>query len=98
MASCGARPDPIAPPATPPGSEAVPGAGDGSPAGASVFRAGAVYVVVTVLLTYPPAQRLRVMDAGEPAFVDWVMAGEARALEGDHVRLREGNMLRRVRS
>src|SRR5439155_770944 len=67
MASCGARPDPIAPPATPPGSEAVPGAGDGSPAGASVFRAGAVYVVLTVLLTYPLALRLRVMDAGDSA-------------------------------
>ena len=97
MASCGARPDPIAPPATPPGSEAVPGAGDGSPAGASVFRAGAVYVVLTVLLTYPLALRLRIMDAGDSAFFAWVMAWEAHALKTDPVRLPQGNMFHPLR-
>src|SRR6266849_7486792 len=97
MASCGASSAPIAPPAPPPGSEAAPGAGDGSPAGVRVFRAGALYVALTVLLTYPLALRLRIMDAGDSAFFAWVMAWEAHALKADPARLPHGNMFHPLR-
>jgi len=97
MASFGVRPDPIAPPATPPGSEAVRGAGDGSPAGVRVLRAGALYVALTVLLTYPLALRLRIMDAGDSAFFAWVMAWEAHALKTEPARLPHGNMFHPLR-
>src|SRR5881397_1645007 len=97
MASFGVRPDPIASPATPPGSEAVRGAGNGSPEGVRVFRAGALYVVLTLLLTYPLALRLRIMDAGDSAFFAWVMAWEVHALKTDPAQLPHGNMFHPLR-
>ena len=93
MATFGARPDPIAPPATPPGSETGRGAG----AGLRVFRAGALYAALTILLTYPLALRLRIMDAGDSAFFAWVMAWEAHALKSDPARLPHGNMFHPLR-
>jgi len=97
MASCGASSGPIAPPATPPGSEAARGSGLGLPAGLSVLRAGALYVVLTVLFTYPLALRLRIMDAGDSAFFAWVMAWEVHALKTDPARLPHGNMFHPLR-
>src|SRR5438552_14465198 len=96
MASCGASSDPTAPPAIPPGSEPARRARD-SPAGVRVLRAGALYLALTVVLTYPLALHLRVMDAGDSAFFAWVMAWEAHALETDPARLPHGNMLHPLR-
>src|SRR5207247_383007 len=96
MASCGASSDPTAPPAIPPGSEPARRARD-SPAGVRVLRAGALYLALTVVLTYPLALHLRVMDAGDSAFFAWVMAWEAHALESDPGRLPHGNMFHPLR-
>jgi len=62
-----------------------------------VFRAGALYVALTVLLTYPLALRLRVMDAGDSAFFAWLMAWEVHALKTDPARLPHGNMFHPLR-
>jgi len=97
MASCGASSGPIAPPAPPPGSEAVRGGGAGSPAGWRLLRAGALYLALTFVLTYPLALRLRIMDAGDSAFFAWVMAWEAHALKTDPAQLPHGNMFHPLR-
>ena len=62
-----------------------------------VLRAGALYLALTVVLTYPLALHLRVMDAGDSAFFAWVMAWEAHALESDPGRLPHGNMFHPLR-
>jgi len=62
-----------------------------------VLRAGALYVALTALLTYPLALRLRIMDAGDSAFFAWVMAWEAHALKTEPARLPHGNMFHPLR-
>ena len=69
----------------------------GLPAGARVLRAVALYAALTVVLTYPLALRLRIMDAGDSAFFAWVMAWEAHALKTDPARLPHGNMFHPLR-
>jgi len=61
------------------------------------LRAGALYLVLTLLFTYPLALRLRIMDAGDSAFFAWVMAWEAHALKTDPARLPHGNMFHPLR-
>ena len=61
------------------------------------LRASALYLLLTLLLTYPLALRLRIMDAGDSAFFAWVMAWEAHALHTDPARLPHGNMLHPLR-
>jgi hypothetical protein len=56
------------------------------------LRASALYLLLTVVLTYPLAFRLRIMDAGDSAFFAWVMAWEAHALATDPARLPHGNI------
>jgi len=62
-----------------------------------VARAAALYLVLTVVFTYPLALRLRIMDAGDSAFFTWVMAWEAHALRTDPARLPHGNMFHPLR-
>jgi hypothetical protein len=62
-----------------------------------VLRAGALYLALTALLTYPLALRLAIMDAGDSAFFTWVMAWEAHALKTDPGRLPHGNMFHPLR-
>jgi len=52
-----------------------------------VLRAAGLYALLTVVLTWPMAARLRIMDAGDSAFFAWEMAWEAHALATDPVRL-----------
>jgi hypothetical protein len=59
--------------------------------------AASLYLVLTVLLTYPLAFRLRTMDAGDSAFFAWVMGWEAHALKSDPARLPHGNMFHPLR-
>jgi hypothetical protein len=61
------------------------------------LRAAALYVFLTLVLTYPLALRLRIMDAGDSAFFAWVMAWEAHALTTDPARLPHGNMFHPLR-
>jgi hypothetical protein len=61
------------------------------------LRAGGLYLVLTILFTYPLAFRLRIMDAGDSAFFAWVMAWEAHALGTDPARLPHGNMFHPLR-
>ncbi len=52
-----------------------------------VLRAAGLYAFLTVVLTWPMAARLRIMDAGDSAFFAWEMAWEVHALATDPVRL-----------
>jgi hypothetical protein len=62
-----------------------------------LLRAAAVYVVLTVALTYPLARRLHIMDAGDSAFFAWVMAWETHALGTDPKLFPHGNMFHPLR-
>ena len=61
------------------------------------LRASALYLLLTVALTWPLAFRLRIMDAGDSAFFAWVMAWEVHALKTDPGRLPHGNMFHPLR-
>jgi hypothetical protein len=61
------------------------------------LRASGLYLILTILFTYPLAFRLRIMDAGDSAFFAWVMAWEAHALGTDPARLPHGNMFHPLR-
>jgi hypothetical protein len=63
----------------------------------AVLRAGLVYAVLTVALTFPLAFRLRIMDAGDSAFFAWAIGWERRALLSDPARLPHGNMFHPLR-
>lgn len=51
-----------------------------------------LYAVLTVVLTWPMALRLRIMDPGDSAFFAWVMAWEIHALRSDPARLAHANV------
>jgi hypothetical protein len=59
---------------------------------AGLLRAAALYSALTVLLTYPLAFRLRLMDAGDSAFFAWAIGWERHALLTGPSRLPHGNM------
>jgi hypothetical protein len=59
---------------------------------AGSLRAAALYAALTVLLTYPLAFRLHLMDAGDSAFFAWAIGWERHALLTNPSRLPHGNM------
>jgi len=59
---------------------------------AGPLRAAALYAALTVLLTYPLAFRLHLMDAGDSAFFAWAIGWERHALFTSPSRLPHGNM------
>jgi hypothetical protein len=59
---------------------------------AGSLRAAALYAALTVLLTYPLAFRLHLMDAGDSAFFAWAIGWERHALLTGPARLPHGNM------
>ena len=59
---------------------------------AGSLRAAALYAALTVLLTYPLAFRLHLMDAGDSAFFAWAIGWERHALFHAPARLPHGNM------
>jgi hypothetical protein len=63
----------------------------------TLLRAGLLFAVLTAVLTYPLAFRLRVMDAGDSAFFAWAIGWERHALFTDPGRLPHGNMFHPLR-
>lgn len=61
------------------------------------LRAAALYLGLTVLLTFPLGFKLRIMDAGDGAFFAWAMAWEIHALKTDPARLPHGNIFHPLR-
>ena len=59
---------------------------------AGSLRAAALYTALTVLLTYPLAFRLHLMDAGDSAFFAWAIGWERHALFNAPALLPHGNM------
>jgi hypothetical protein len=59
---------------------------------AGSLRAAALYAALTVLLTFPLAFRLHLMDAGDSAFFAWAIGWERHALLTSPSRLPHGNM------
>ena len=59
---------------------------------AGSLRAAALYAALTVLLTYPLAFRLHLMDAGDSAFFAWAIGWERHALFHAPALLPHGNM------
>ena len=59
---------------------------------AGSLRAAALYTGLTVLLTYPLAVRLHLMDAGDSAFFAWAIGWERHALFHAPSLLPHGNM------
>jgi len=59
---------------------------------AGSLRAAALYAALTVLLTFPLAFRLHLMDAGDSAFFAWAIGWERHALLTSPTRLPHGNM------
>ena len=59
---------------------------------AESLRAIALYAALTVLLTFPLAFRLHLMDAGDSAFFAWAIGWERHALLTSPSRLPHGNM------
>lgn len=57
-----------------------------------LFRAALLYAALTVVLTYPLALQLRIMDAGDSAFFAWAIGWERHALLSEPSRLPHGNM------
>jgi hypothetical protein len=59
---------------------------------AGSLRAAALYAALTVLLTYPLAFRLHLMDAGDSAFFAWAIGWERHALFHAPSLMPHGNM------
>lgn len=55
-------------------------------------RAAGVYGALTVVLTWPLARELRVMEPGDSAYFAWVMAWEIHALKTDPASLPHANI------
>jgi hypothetical protein len=55
-------------------------------------RALGLYAVLTALLTYPLAFRLRVLDAGDSAYFAWAVSWSLHALFSDPLSLPHGNI------
>ena len=64
----------------------------------SSLRALGLYAVLTVLLTWPFARNLTIMDAGYSAFFAWEIGWELHALKTDPARLPHGNIFHPLRS
>jgi hypothetical protein len=56
-----------------------------------------LYVLLTVLLTWPLASQLNLMDPGDSAFFAWVMGWEVHALKTDPARLPHANIFHPLR-
>ena len=56
------------------------------------LRALGLYAALTVLLTWPLARNLTIMDPGDSAFFAWEIGWELHALRTDPVRLPHGNI------
>lgn len=61
------------------------------------LRALGVYVILTVLLTWPLAVNLHVMDAGDSAFFAWEIGWEVHALKTDPASLPHANIFHPMR-
>jgi hypothetical protein len=59
---------------------------------AGLARAAALFLLLTAVMTWPMARRLRVVDAGDSAFFAWVIGWELHALADDPARLPHGNI------
>lgn len=64
---------------------------------AGLARAAALFLLLTVVLTWPMARRLRVVDAGDSAFFAWAIGWEAHALATGPERLPHGNIFHPLR-
>lgn len=64
---------------------------------AGLARAGALFLVLTAAITWPLAQRLRVVEAGDSAFFTWAIGWELHALATDPARLPHGNIFHPLR-
>ena len=63
----------------------------------SSLRALGLYAVLTVLLTWPFARNLTIMDPGDSAFFAWEIGWEVHALKTDPLRLPHGNVFHPLR-
>ena len=61
------------------------------------LRALAIYAVLTVLLTWPFARNLHVMDAGDSAFFAWEIGWSVHALKTDPASLPHANIFHPLR-
>src|SRR5688572_8232789 len=61
------------------------------------LRALGLYAALTLLLTWPMATRLHVMDAGDSAFFAWEMGWQIHALKTDPTQLPHGNIFHPLR-
>lgn len=60
-------------------------------------RAAFLYAVLTVVMTWPLASRLNLMEAGDSSYFAWVMAWTTRALLNDPLGLPHANTLHPLR-
>lgn len=67
------------------------------PAPMPSLRAVALYALLTVLLTWPLAANLTVMDAGDSAFFAWEIGWELHALRTDPTQLPHANIFHPLR-
>ncbi len=67
------------------------------PAPMPSLRAVALYALLTVLLTWPLAANLTVMDAGDSAFFAWEIGWELHALRTDPLQLPHANIFHPLR-
>jgi hypothetical protein len=61
------------------------------------LRAVGLYAVLTILLTWPLAANLTVMDPGDSAFFAWEIGWELHAMKTDPARLPHGNIFHPLR-
>lgn len=64
---------------------------------AGLARAAALFLLLTAVVTWPLARRLRVVDAGDSAFFTWAIGWELHALATDPARLPHGNIFHPLR-
>lgn len=57
-----------------------------------ILRAIGLYALLTVVLTFPLALRLRIMDPGDSAYFAWAIGWEVHALKTDPLSLPHGNI------
>ena len=63
-----------------------------------VLRAVGLYVLLTVVLTYPLAFRLRLLDAGDSSYFAWAVSWSLHALFHDPLSLPHGNIYHPARN
>jgi hypothetical protein len=64
---------------------------------AGLARAAALFLLLTAAITWPLAQRLRVLEAGDSAFFAWAIGWELHTLATDPARLPHGNIFHPLR-